>query len=94
MARTIEETLADQITSLREELKDLSARAEKQTNSAWEGTEYAFSSAKEAVSDFAAEARDQGQKAVRYTRDNPGTISVWAAVGVAAAIAYFLLKRR
>lgn len=94
MLQSIEETLADQITTLREELRDLSARAAKQTNSAWEGTEYAFHSAKEAVSDIATEARDQGQKAIQYTKDNPGTISIWAAVGVTVAIAYFLLKRR
>lgn len=94
MARTIEETLADQITSLREELKDLSTRAAKQTNSAWEGTEHAFHSAKEAVSDIATQAHDQGQKAIRYTRDNPAIISIWTAVGVTAVIAYFLIKRR
>ncbi|MBA8838343.1 MULTISPECIES: hypothetical protein [unclassified Ochrobactrum] len=94
MAQSIEEKLAEQITILREQIKDLSSRAAKQTSSASESVEHAFHTTTDVVSDIATEARDQGQKAIQYTKDNPGIISVWAAVGVTAAIAYLLLQRR
>ncbi|MBA8821445.1 hypothetical protein BRY73_16150 [Ochrobactrum sp. P6BS-III] len=94
MAQSIEEKLAEQITILREQIKDFSSRAAKQTSSASDGVERVLHSTRDVVSEIVTEARDQGQKAINYTKDNPGNIFIWASAGVTAAIAYLLSQRR
>ncbi len=46
------------------------------------------------MSEIVTEARDQGQKAINYSKDNPGNIFIWVSAGVTAAIAYLLSQRR
>jgi ElaB/YqjD/DUF883 family membrane-anchored ribosome-binding protein len=94
MAQTTEGMLSEQIDALRKEISSLSSRLSDHLGNLSGATDDALASTKDAVNVLAEGAREHGQRAVQYARENPGTTSAWASVGLVALVACMLMKGR
>lgn len=94
MAQTTEGMLSEQIDALRKEISSLSSRLSDHLGNLSGATDDALASTKDAVNVLAEGAREHGQRAVQYARQNPGTASAWASVGLVALVACMLMKGR
>ena len=95
MAQTTEGMLSEQIDALRKEISSLSSRLSDHLGNLSGATDDALASTKDAVNVLAEGAREHGQRAVQYARENPGTASAaWASVGLVALVACMLIKGR